>query len=223
MSGRTLVIGDIHGCDTALDTLLGQLRITADDCVVLLGDIVDRGPGTRQVVERLMNLRQQCRFHYVMGNHEQMMLEALDRTWDGWKLENWLRYGGLQVLDSYGGSADQIPEEHIEFIRSAVDYYETPTEVFVHAGLEPDIPLAEQHEMWLRWSRFTGEEQPLESGQRVICGHTAQREGLPVRSRGWVCIDTCVYGPDGWLTCLDVLTDEFFQADQQGRFRTGQL
>lgn len=222
MSGRTLAIGDIHGCDTALETLLGQLQVTADDCVVVLGDIVDRGPGSRQVVERLMELQRQCRFHYVKGNHEQMLLEAIEITWDQQKLRNWLRYGGREVLNSYGGSLDQIPEAHLDFMRNAADYHETSTEVFVHANLEPDIPLPEQHELWLRWSRYTGQEPPLESGQRVVCGHSVQRAGLPVRSRGWTCIDTFVYG-DGWLTCLDVLTDEFFQADQRGRFRTGQL
>lgn len=223
MSGRTLAIGDIHGCNTALDTLLGQLRITAEDCVVVLGDIVDRGPGTRQVIERLIDLQQQCRFHYVMGNHEQMMLEALEITWEELKMRNWLRYGGREVIASYGGSIDQIPEEHLDFIRTAADYHETATDVFVHANLEPDIPLSEQNELWLRWSRYTGEEAPLESGKRVICGHSVQPGGLPVHSRGWVCIDTCAYCPEGWLTCLDVLTDEFFQADQRGRFRTGQL
>ncbi|MDB5387914.1 MAG: pphA 1, partial [Planctomycetaceae bacterium] len=100
---------------------------------------------------------------------------------------------------------------------------ETATDVFVHANLEPGIPLKEQNEAWLRWSRFTGREEPLESGQRVICGHTAQKSGLPAPIRGWVCIDTHVYGDDGWLTCLDVQTDEFFQANEQGQFRNGQL
>ncbi len=219
MSGRILAIGDIHGCDTALETLLGQLQIQSDDTVVLLGDIVDRGPGSRQVVERLLELQQACQLHYVMGNHEQMMLEALDLPG---KMSNWLRYGGQELLDSYGGSPDQIPDSHLDFIRSAGDYFETSTEVFVHASLEPDIPLDEQSSLWLRWTRFTGHEGPLATGQRVICGHTAQHSGLPARSRGWACIDTCVYG-DGWLTCLDVLTDEFYQADEKGRFRIGQL
>lgn len=219
MSGRILAIGDIHGCNTALETLLGQIDIQSDDTVVVLGDIVNRGPGSRQVIERLLELQQQCRLQYVMGNHEQMMLEALDLPG---KMSNWLRYGGDETLASYGGSPDLIPENHLDFIRSAIDYFETSTDVFVHASLEPDIPLDEQHSMWLRWTRYTGHEEPLSTGQRVICGHTSQKDGLPARSRGWVCIDTYVYG-GGWLTCLDVLTDEFFQADETGRFRAGQL
>lgn len=219
MSGRILALGDIHGCDTALETLLGQLQVTADDCLVLLGDIVDRGPGTRQVIERLLDLQQHCDLHFVKGNHEQMLLGLLDGTYP---VLNWLKYGGQEVLACYEDSLDNLPLEHREFLLSAVDSYETATEVFVHASLEPGIPLGEQLETWLRWTRFTGHEQPLPTGQRVICGHTPQSSGLPARSRGWVCIDTFVYGT-GWLTCLDVLTDEFYQADEQRRYRTGQL
>lgn len=219
MSGRILALGDVHGCNTALDTLLGQLQLTAEDRVVLLGDIVDRGPGTRQVIERLLELSQYCDLQFVKGNHEQMLLGVLDGTY---AREDWLMHGGREVLDCYAGSLDNLPAEHLAFLQSAADYYETATEVFVHANLEPGIPVAEQYEKWLRWTRYTGRELPLPTGQRVVCGHTPQATGLPARSRGWACIDTYVYGT-GWLTCLDVLTDEFYQADQQGRYRTGQL
>lgn len=221
MSGRLFAIGDIHGCNTALETLLGQLNLKRADTVVLLGDIVDRGPGTRQVIERLMELQSECQMHFIMGNHEQMLLRALDHTPE---MPKWLLYGGREVLESYDidSGPQAIPEAHLEFLRSARDYYETPTEVFVHGSLEPGLPLSEQNEVWLRWTRFTGQEEPLETGQRVICGHTAQKSGLPLPIRGWVCIDTYAYG-DGWLTCLDVQTDEFYQANEQGEFRTGQL
>lgn len=219
MSGRILAVGDIHGCNTALDTLLGQLQLAADDCVVILGDIVDRGPGTRQVIERLLELQQYCALQFVKGNHEQMLLGALDGTYPE---SNWLMFGGREVLDSYGEALENLPAEHLDFLRSSIDYFETATEVFVHGSLEPGVPLVDQHEKWLRWTRFTGQELPLPSGQRVICGHTPQKSGLPARSRGWACIDTWAYG-EGWLTCLDVMTDEFYQADEQGRYRIGQL
>ncbi|MES2792630.1 MAG: metallophosphoesterase family protein [Planctomycetota bacterium] len=220
MTGRILALGDIHGCNTALDTLLGQIQLTADDCLVLVGDVVDRGPGTRQVIERLIELRDYCELHFVRGNHEQMLLGVLDGTFT--READWLIHGGREVLDCYEGSLANMPAEHVDFLRSSIDYYETATEVFVHASLEPGVPLTEQHEKWLRWVRYTGRELPLPTGQRVVCGHTPQATGLPARSRGWACIDTYVYGT-GWLTGLDVLTDEFFQADQQGRYRTGQL
>lgn len=219
MSGRILAIGDIHGCSTALDTLLGQLQLEASDCIVLLGDVVDRGPGTRQVIEQLLEVRDFCELQFVKGNHEQMLLGVIDGTYAE---ADWLMHGGREVLDCYAGSLDNLPAAHTDFLRSASDFYETPTDVFVHGNLEPGIRLDEQTEKWLRWTRYTGRELPLPTGQRVICGHTPQASGLPARSRGWACIDTYVYGT-GWLTCLDVLTDEFFQADQAGQFRTGQL
>lgn len=220
MSGRILAIGDIHGCNTALDTLLSQIQVQPEDTVVLVGDIIDRGPGTRQVIDRLLELQQQCTLHFIRGNHEQMLFGVLEGTQD---IVKWLVYfGGQEAVDAYGGSLEAIPAEHLDFLRSSIDYFDTSTEVFVHANLEPGIALDDQSDVWLRWTRYTGQESPLPTGQRVVCGHTAQRSGLPAQSRGWVCIDTLVYG-NGWLTCLDVLTDEFFQADETGRFRTGQL
>jgi len=70
LPARTLAIGDIHGCDRALDVLLSHLKIAPDDTVVILGDVVDRGPGTRQVVDRLIELEQSCRLVCLVGNHE---------------------------------------------------------------------------------------------------------------------------------------------------------
>jgi serine/threonine protein phosphatase 1 len=220
VSGRTLAIGDIHGCQIALDTLLTQIQIEPHDTVVLMGDVIDRGPGTRNVIERLRALQQQCTLKLIRGNHEQMLFGVLNGSED---IVKWLvLFGGQEMIDSYGESLDDVPREHLDFLDSSIDYYETATEVFVHANLEPGIPLSKQSDVWLRWTRYTGRELPLPTGQRVICGHTSQRSGLPNCSSGWACIDTYVYGT-GWLTCLDVLTDEFFQADQTGRYRTGQL
>ena len=69
MPGRLLAIGDIHGCDTALGVLLDAMSITAEDTLVVLGDVVDRGPGTKQVVDRLIELRDLCQFVFIKGNH----------------------------------------------------------------------------------------------------------------------------------------------------------
>lgn len=217
--GRILAIGDIHGCDTALETVLGQLQICSEDTLVVLGDIVDRGPGTRRVIDRLIDLQSECSLYFIMGNHEEMMLNVLDGELEP---RPWLNFGGQEVVDAYGGELANIPDKHIQFLRSALDYHATTTDVFVHGSLEPNVPLNGQIPKWLRWTRYTGRESPLETGQRVICGHTAQKDGLPARSRGWVCLDTYAYG-GGWLTVLDTMTDEFFQADQNGRYRTGQL
>ena len=79
MSGRVLAIGDIHGCNTALETLLSKIAPVADDTVVVLGDVVDRGPNSRAVIDRLLRLSREVTLIAIMGNHEEVMLESLER------------------------------------------------------------------------------------------------------------------------------------------------
>jgi serine/threonine protein phosphatase 1 len=213
MRGRTIAIGDIHGCDAALEVMLRALAPTADDTVVVLGDVVDRGPDTRACIDRLLNLRDHCRVIHLMGNHEEMTLDAL--AGGGWS-QAWPRYGGNEMLASYGGTFESIPPEHLEFIKSGLDYCETEDTIFAHAAIRPDLPLDRQTAHYLRWNRLTGREQPHISGRRIICGHTAQPEGRPVVFDGWVCLDTCAYCPRGVLSALEVESDNLYQASQAG-------
>ena len=218
MSGRTFAIGDIHGCDHALDLLLSEIKVQPEDTVVSLGDAVDRGPGTKQVIDRLLKLRQQCNFIFIMGNHEEMLLDSIV---GGEWLPTWMMHGGQEALASYGGEPEMIPEEHLDFLRNGANYFETPRDIFVHASLEPGVPLDQQTPMVLRWSRINTTEAPWPTGQRVICGHTPQMSGDPLVYPGWVCIDTMAYADHGWLTCLDVNTNVIYQANQAGEMRTG--
>ena len=220
--GRLLAIGDIHGCHIAFDTLLDHLAIMPSDTVVVVGDVIDRGPGTRQVIDRLLELRERCRLIFLLGNHEEMFLDSL--TVEEVR-EPWLSFGGLETLISYGEHAEdtgELPADHIAFLRTGLDYFDTETTIFVHASLEPRRPVAEQTAEWLRWAKLTKQEQPLPSGQRVICGHTAQKDGRVWVGNGWVCIDTFACG-SGWLTCLDVDTNDFCQSSQAGNLRFGSL
>jgi serine/threonine protein phosphatase 1 len=217
--GRTLAIGDIHGCDVALEILLATLAIRSDDTVVVLGDAVDRGPASRQVVERLLQLTRECRLVFILGNHEEMLLEALDGNGS---VDAWLRYGGLETLMSYGGDLRKITLAHREFLESGLDYWETAAELFIHANLEPGVPLENQPTEWLRWTHLSGFELPHPSGKRIICGHTPQKSGSPLAFDGWACIDTYACGT-GWLTCLDVGTNQWFQSNQDGQSRSGWL
>lgn len=219
MSGRTLAIGDIHGCDAALQSLLGAIAIHPEDTVVILGDAIDRGPGSKQVLERILQLSQECRVVFVLGNHEEMLLDALI---DMRAVEGWLRYGGLATVESYGGDPQKIPEAHISFLKSAVSLWETDSEIFIHANLEGASPLDQQPAEWLRWTHLTGLEVPHPSGKRVVCGHTPQRSGVPLVVPGWVCVDTFACG-GGWLTCLDVASNDYCQANQAGILRFGRL
>lgn len=215
VSGRILAIGDIHGCHVALDALLSLVQPDGDDSLIVLGDVVDRGPGTRQAIDQLLHVRQFTELNFIMGNHEEMMLGALE---DQRLASHWLTYGGSQTLDSYKGGFGQVPSRHWDFLYEATDFWETDSEIFVHAGVERGVPLSEQSSQWLRWSRFTGEEPPHSSGRRIICGHTVQTHGSPCVAQGWICVDTWAYGGQ-FLTCLDVTHDLVYQANQRGDAR----
>lgn len=215
-NGRTLAIGDIHGCDTALSILLRELKLTREDTLIVLGDVIDRGPDSKRCIDLLLGLQEACQFQHIMGNHEEMMLDAL---YGGEWAEAWPRYGGLEMLHSYGGSFAGVPGEHLDFIRSGRDFIETDTTIFSHASIRSEYPVDSQDKHWLRWSRMGRHCQPHYSGKRVICGHTAQPSGLPLVLPGWVCIDTCVYGESGALTAIDVDNDLIYQADEAGTYR----
>ena len=216
MTGRVLAIGDIHGCDTALESILKYVKPTREDTVVSVGDLVDRGPDSKRVVEMLMELRQQCDFVLVKGNHEEM-LEYVIET--GQSLRDWLiGFGGGETLESYGCSIDELPADHVEFLTSGVEYHETETHIFAHATPHPHAAMPDQERMDLRWSRFYDALPPHISGKQVICGHTAQKSGKPALADGWVCIDTWVYG-DGALTCLDVISARYCQANERGQLQ----
>ena len=217
MTNRTFAIGDIHGCDIAFEKLLELIQPTADDTIISLGDVIDRGPNSARVVDLLLNLKTQCELVYILGNHEQMMLEALE---GGLRGSMWMMHGGEPTLASYGGAVENIPPVHIDFLASGLAYWETETEIFVHANLDPMCDLAEQDEELLRWTHLKGTESPHPSGKRVICGHTPQPNGLPSIRDGWVCIDTFAYG-GMYLTAVEMESNEIYQANQAGHSRKG--
>lgn len=216
-SGRLIAVGDVHGCDLALETLLAVVAPQPQDCVVQLGDVIDRGPNSRRCIDLLLELRNRCRLIHLMGNHEEMLLDAL--AGGEWSRGGWLSYGGEEMLHSYGGSFDLIPAAHLDFIRNGKDYFETETTIFVHGNLRPEVPVEQETSEWLRWARFQPISRPHCSGKRVICGHTAQRHGRPVGGPYYLCLDTCAYCREGWLSALDVGTNTLWQTNQRGETR----
>ena len=111
---RTIAIGDIHGCSTALARLIERVAPQPDDVIVPLGDFVDRGIDSKGVIEQLIALANRCRLVPILGNHEEMMLGARE----GWSdFRFWMNCGGLACLDSYGstGRIDLIPRSHFTF------------------------------------------------------------------------------------------------------------
>src|SRR5687768_14534048 len=137
---RILAIGDIHGCLTAFDRLLEVVQPTPEDLLVTLGDYVDRGPDSRGVLDRLVQLKRELRLYPLCGNHEQMMQEACV---DAGIREGWLGYGGAATLASYTNNGheaglESVPKEHWQFIGDTLDWFETDRHFFVHAGAHAD-------------------------------------------------------------------------------------
>lgn len=190
---RAYVIGDVHGRSDLLDQLL--LRIESEITeqpqrkvsIVFLGDIVDRGPASAEVVERLLNLSiPGASAHFVMGNHEEVMLRVMKG--DEQLLDSWLRFGGAETLRSYGiepsevkklsGDAlasrlqDSVPLAHRRFLSAFADSISFGDYVFVHAGIRPGVGLSEQTQADLRWIREPFLEDTSDHGFIVVHGHT---------------------------------------------------
>jgi predicted MPP superfamily phosphohydrolase len=132
MKPRTIAIGDIHGCLAAFDALLEAIRPRDDDLIVTLGDYINRGPNSKGVIETLIELKSRCRLVPLLGNHDQMLLEARSEL----RTRTWIGMGGLATLNSYGTGRDLdlIPDDHYEFLEGCLDYCETDTDIFVHAN-----------------------------------------------------------------------------------------
>ena len=217
--GRHLAIGDIHGCITALTTLVDFVDPRDGDVIITLGDYVDRGPNACAVVDFIIELRRRHNLVALRGNHEIMMLDAREKQ--SW-LRPWLSYGGEATLESYGGSFDGVPAAHMEFLEEGLAaYYECETHFFVHACAETHKALQEQSEAALYWRKF-GNPDPHCSGKIMVCGHTPQESGKPFSNGNAVCIDTLAYG-GGWLTCLDVGSGRVWQANEAGDTRSLEL
>ena len=221
---RTLVIGDIHGCSTALRTLLNTVRPGTNDVLVTLGDYVDRGPDSKGVIDLLIGLEKTTQLKPLTGNHEILFLEVMAGRIAP---QGWLAAGGTETLISYSGdptklSWSAVPKAHVEFLSErCLRYHEDATHLFVHANANSVYALRDQSDDWLFWTRFC-DAFPHVSGKTMICGHTAQKSGWPAVRPFAICIDTWVYG-QGWLTCLEVETGVIYQANEKGEQRTLKL
>lgn len=218
---RRLAIGDIHGCFRALETLAEFVALQHEDRIVTLGDYVNRGPGSRDVLQWLIEWKDAGQLVALRGNHDVMMCEARygDTSW-----QRFCRYGGDATMRSYElkpqqSQLDEIPESHWRLLDQRLkNVYEDDTHCYVHANLEPELPLTHQPSATTIWKKLDDSQTPHQSGKTMICGHTAQKSGRPRRFPGGVCIDTWVYG-EGWLSCLDVESGEIWQANEKGRTR----
>jgi serine/threonine protein phosphatase 1 len=214
-------IGDIHGTLTALKTLFKVGNFSPEDTFIFLGDYVDRGPDSKGVIDWLLLNAHHFHFVFLRGNHEIMMLDSRESTS---QLSSWLIFGGAETLDSYGTGGDsiwqeKIGQEHWGFLEQTKAWHQIDDLIFVHAGFEPGVALREQDEHDLFWKKYIT-PMPYEPDKTVICGHTSRKNGEIANFGHTICIDTFAYGGQ-WLTCLNVHTMEYIQANEYGDSKTG--
>jgi serine/threonine protein phosphatase 1 len=219
MPNRTFAIGDIHGCAKALRTLIDAIDPRPEDTVVVLGDVIDWGPDSRDCVGQLIDLSTRCNLVLIRGNHEEMLFAALESEA---ALRSWLDHGGEETLRSYPyrGGDEFIDPDHVRFLRAnARDFFETDEFIFVQASYDPHKPMAEQSNTTLQWEFVVPEKmRPHYSGKTVIAGHTPQTDGVPLDLGFLRVIDTdCSRG--GWLTALELQSGELIQANQSEESR----
>jgi len=214
MMDRIFAIGDIHGCLDKLKSLIARVPIDGDrDTLVFIGDYIDRGPDSKEVVECVLDLRRQInRVICLMGNHEDMLLNYVLHHKDG---AMYLSNGGEATAASYGyrhtlrGQTIDIPLHHMEFFTTLLPYYETEEFIFVHAGLRPGIPLREQSTHDMLWIRHEFMLSDWNFGKTVVFGHTPR--DVPILEADKIGIDTgAVYG--GNLTCIELPERIIYQA-----------
>lgn len=213
-------IGDIHGCAETLDRLLDVIGPGKDDHLVFVGDYIDRGPDSRGVIDRLLDLEEEVPCTFLKGNHEALMLAYLDYG----EYEVWSMNGGTATLSSYQDPDGQIrvPQSHIRFMRESLPYYETDEFFFVHGGIPPDMSVATAiralDEQTFLWERAHLDARRRAWEKVVVCGHTPRPQ--PLDEDTLIALDTgCVYFTRpgmGRLTAVRLPEREFISVDYEG-------
>lgn len=214
---KIYAIGDVHGCAAELENLLRKLEITPETLVVFLGDYVDRGHDSRRTIDIVLELKSRCEVVALMGNHEAMFLDFLERP-ESVGAGLFILNGGATTLANYsepGTGSFEIPHAHLEFLKSLKLFFQTETHFFVHAGVplkkklkDLDVVLDREVFLWTRGPFLTTNEN---WGKVVIHGHTPSEE--PERKSNRINVDTgCVFG--GALTAYDLVADKFISVDR---------
>ena len=216
---RIYAVGDIHGRLDLLNDLLARINddISSRPAIrplsIFLGDYIDRGPSSRETIDRLIEHAAANESVFLKGNHEQIAIHCLR---DRGLFERWLRLGGVETLMSYGitpGAAsddrqivrlqaafhDALPQSHFRFLRDLQSSFAFGDYFFAHAGVKPDIPLSRQKESDLLWIRQEFLSSHNDFGKIIIHGHTPTREIEVGPNR--VNVDTGAFAT-GRLTCL---------------------
>ena len=234
---RLIAIGDIHGELAPLLTLLEVINPTQDDTIVFMGDYIDRGKQSYEVIQTIIELmaNSPAKIVALKGNHEDMMIKSLlvtNRDSEMWQY-NWFNNGGFDTLDSYTANSHKhnpsdfekykfntIPDSHVEFLLNLDNYYETDNHIFCHATPYDTDNMDEQTDDALFWKRPNKNDKlngyHHKSGKLMVNGHT------PIGSKPsllgkLLLIDTGIAYPEGRLTAFDVLSMSYNQTDKNAQ------
>jgi len=217
MTEKTFIIGDVHGNPKTLDELLnGICNISDQDRLIFLGDLMDKGPDSRGVLDIILNLQNGIReLIIIRGNHEQLFLDSINNAK---LLREWFRNGGKETLDSFEVyNPGFIEDKYIELISNSIPYYLTDDFVITHAGLNFEIqnPLNDTRKMQTIRNEYCNREK---IGNRcIIVGHTPvplEKIKLSLREDKIMLDGGCVYHRKvqglGYLAALELNSMELF-------------
>ena len=182
--GRIIGISDIHGEYEKLCRVLEKITPKKDDTIIFMGDYIDRGKKSREVVDKIIDMKTVCNCVYLTGSHEYAMLHAKSDEYYNYLFWN---YGGDATAESYGGF-DNIMKIHGDFFNSLKFYHIIGKYLFVHAGVKIGVPLEEQSEEDMVYIRSAFYTKPHHLPYKIIFGHT--EFDTPQVQEDKICIDT---------------------------------
>ena len=213
---RLIAVGDVHGMQDKLEDLIDTIDPQPDDQFVFLGDYIDRGPQSFEVVEFLLELHQEFpHWVYLRGNHEDFVIAMLQGNQNPMDRELWLNYnGGRETVLSYRRNQSYL-KDHQQFYLRLPLFYETEEHFFCHAGVRPGCSLERQRPVDLLEIRDPFLSSDEDFGKVVVHGHSGYSN--PVTNRAEVVSNPNRMGLDtgaawgGVLSAMDVLTRHLWQ------------
>lgn len=213
---RLIAIGDIHGSLGKFKSLVDNINLQPGDRIRFLGDVINRGPDTKGVVDLILELSKNYDVKSIMGNHEEILLASkLDKS----TYKFLLKIGGIETLRSYGIEPphtvfkaldlDLLPPDHLLYYARMHDYLVEDGFILTHAGVKHSDDLDKQISERLRWGNL-----PVgghKSGMTVVCGHISLPE--PIVSDTMIAIDTGSYKENGYITAIDLTTLTTWRSD----------
>lgn len=203
---RTFVLGDIHGAHRALVQVLERSGFDREkDTLIFLGDVADGFPDTRQCIDELLTVKNLIQ---LIGNHDNWLFHWITT---GKKLDEWVLQGGQATIDSYGGSPDNVPASHFEYLIEARPWYQDGNRIFVHGGWQYKIrehpktesPLVLTWDRLLWYNANAKHPGPITTFNEVFLGHTQTLSLLPEKASEVWNLDTGA-GWNGVLTMMEI-------------------